>query len=61
VQKKTLELAQEILTYRSKLPKLILERPDAIATQSGQTAPLYKDVNEYAKEVVERLKDVIHG
>ena len=60
IQKKTLELAQETMTYRSELPRLILERPGAIATQPGQIAPSYVDVNEYAKEVVERLKDVIH-
>jgi nucleoside-diphosphate-sugar epimerase len=61
VQKKTLELAQETMTYRSELPMLILERPGAIATQPGQTVPTYKDVNEYAKEVVDRLEDIING
>ena len=61
VQKKTLELAQETMTYRSELPMLILERPGAIATQPGQTVPPYKDVNEYAKEVVDRLEDIING
>ena len=61
VQKKTLELAQETMTYRSELPRLILERPGAIATQLGQAVPPYKDVNEYAGEVVDRLKDIING
>ena len=61
VQKKTLELAQETMTYRSELPRLILERPGAIATQPGQAVPLYKDVNEYAGEVVDRLRDIING
>ncbi len=61
VQKKTLELAQETMIYRSELPRLILERPGAIATQPGQTAPPYKDVNEYASEIVNRLKDSING
>ena len=61
VQKKTLELAQETMIYRSELPRLILERPGAIATQPGQTSPPYKDVNEYASEIVNRLEDSING
>jgi len=61
VQKKTLELTQKTMTYRSDLPRLILERPGNIATQPGQTAPLYKDVDEYAREVVDRLRDIIDG
>lgn len=61
VQKKTLEIAQEIMMYRSKLPRLILERPGSIATQPGQTVPPYEDVNEYAREVVERLETIING
>lgn len=61
VQKKTLELAQETMTYRSELPRLILERPGAVATQPGQTVPPYKDVNEYAREVVDRLETIING
>lgn len=61
VQKKTLELAQETMTYRSELPRLILERPGAVATQPGQSVPPYIDVNEYAKEVVDRLRDIING
>jgi hypothetical protein len=40
---------------------LILERPGAIATQPGQTVPLYKDVDEYAREVVNRLRDITNG
>ena len=61
VQKKTLELAQETMIYRSELPRLVLERPGSIATQPGQTVPPYKDVDEYAREVVDRLKDIIDG
>lgn len=61
IQKKTLELAQETMMYRSELPRLILERPGAIATQPGQTVPPYMDVDEYAKEVVDRLRDVMNG
>jgi hypothetical protein len=61
VQKKTLELAQEAMANRSELPMLILERPGAIATQPGQTVPLYKDVDEYAREVVNRLRDITNG
>ena len=61
IQKKTLELAQEAMSNRSKLPILILERPGSIATQPGQTVPPYKDVDEYAREVVDRLRDIING
>jgi hypothetical protein len=61
VQKKTLELAQDVLSHRSELPILILERPGGIATQPGQAPPYYRDVNEYAKEVVDRLRDIIVG
>jgi nucleoside-diphosphate-sugar epimerase len=61
VQKKTLELAQEAMANRSKLPILILERPGSIATQPGQTVPPYKDVDEYAREVVSRLRDITNG
>ena len=61
IQKKSLELAQETMAYRSELPRLILERPGAIATQPGQSSPLYEDVNQYAKKVVDRLRDIING
>ena len=61
VQKKTLEMAQETMTYRSELPRLILERPGSIATQPGQTVPPYEDVNKYAREVVDRLETIING
>lgn len=52
IQKKTLELANELLSRRSDLPKLLIIRPGAIATQSGQTQPDYQDVNEYAKSII---------
>jgi nucleoside-diphosphate-sugar epimerase len=61
VQKKALELAHKTMSIRSELPILVLERPGAIATQPGQTAPPLTDVNEYAKEVIERLRNVING
>ena len=51
VQKKTLEIAQYVLSERNAWPQQILIKPDAIATQPGQQPPEYKDVNEYAREV----------
>ena len=51
VQKKALEVAEELLTERNSRPRQILIKPGAIATQPGQEPPLYKDVDEYAKEV----------
>jgi nucleoside-diphosphate-sugar epimerase len=53
VQKKSLEIAQNLLTARNLLPKQIIIKPGSIATQPGQEPPLYKDVNEYAREVYE--------
>lgn len=51
IQKKALELAEELLTERNVWPRQIMIRPGAIATQPGQEPPQYKDVNEYAQEV----------
>ena len=59
VQKKALELAQDTMAFRSELPRMVLERPTAIATQPGQTVPPYIDVDLYASEIVERLKDLL--
>jgi len=53
VQKKALEIAENLLSARNRLPKQILINPGAIATQPGQAPPLYTDVNEYAREVYE--------
>lgn len=53
IQKKALELAGELLVHRNEWPKQIMIKPGNIATQPGQTPPLYKDVNEYAQEVYE--------
>jgi hypothetical protein len=53
VQKKALELSQELLTKRNIWPRQILIRPTAIATQPGQEPPQYRDVNEYAQETYE--------
>ena len=61
IQKKALELAHSQCQERSLLPILILERPGSIATQPGQTVPPYKNVDEYVKEVVDRLRDITNG
>lgn len=53
IQKKALELAEELLTERNVWPRQIMIRPGAIATQPGQESPPYKDVNEYARGVHE--------
>ena len=53
--KKALELAHSQCQERSLLPKLILIKPKAIATQSGQRPPEYQDVNEYAQETIEYI------
>ena len=53
IQKKALELAEDLLTQRNIWPKQILIRPGAIATQPGQHPPLYKNVDEYAQGVYE--------
>lgn len=56
VQKKALELAENLLTERNIWPKQILIKPGAIATQPGQEPPLYKDVDEYAHGVYEWIQ-----
>jgi len=61
IQKKALELANDLLTARNVWPRQIMIRPGAIATQPGQAVPQYKDVDEYAREVVDHLKDIING
>lgn len=53
IQKKTLELANQLLENRNPWPRLLLVRPSGIATQPGQEPPLYKNVDEYAQEVTE--------
>jgi nucleoside-diphosphate-sugar epimerase len=53
IQKKALELAHIQCQERSSMPKLILIKPGAIATQPGQQPPEYKDVDAYAQETVE--------
>jgi nucleoside-diphosphate-sugar epimerase len=50
IQKKTLEMAAQLLSSRNIWPKQILLRPGAVATQPGQTAPEYQDPTEYARE-----------
>lgn len=53
VQKKALEIAEEILTERNVWPRQIMIRPGAVATQPGQEPPLYQNVDEYACGVYE--------
>jgi len=55
IQKKALELAHTQCQERSPLPKLILIKPGAIATQPGQQPPEYQDVNEYAQDTIEYI------
>ena len=51
IQKKALELANQLLENRNSWPRLLLVRPGGIATQPGQTPPEYMDVDEYAQGV----------
>lgn len=53
IQKKSLDLATQLLEQRSEWPRLLLVRPGMIATQPGQMPPQYMDVNEYAQGVTE--------
>jgi nucleoside-diphosphate-sugar epimerase len=55
IQKKALELAHTQCQERSLLPKLILIKPGAIATQPGQLPPEYQDVDAYAQETTEYI------
>lgn len=55
IQKKALELAHSQCQERSLLPKLILIKPGAIATQPGQQPPEYQDVDAYAQETIEYI------
>ena len=51
IQKKALELANQLLENRNPWPRLLLVRPSGIATQPGQAPPEYMDVDEYAQGV----------
>ena len=51
IQKKALELAEDLLTKRNIWPRQITIRPGNIATQPGQSPPEYMDVDEYAQGV----------
>lgn len=53
IQKKALELANQLLENRNLWPRLLLVRPSGIATQPGQAPPEYMDVDEYAQGVYE--------
>jgi hypothetical protein len=48
IQKKSLELAEDLLIERNAWPRQIMIRPGGIATQPGQHPPEYMDVDEYA-------------
>lgn len=53
IQKKALELAQNLLTERNVWPRQIIIKPGNVATQPGQEPPLYQNVDEYAQGVYE--------
>jgi len=53
VQKKSLEIAEQVLTARNIWPRQLMVWPGMIATQPGQEPPLYQDVNIYAQGVYE--------
>lgn len=53
VQKKALEIAEELLTERNSWPRQIMIRPGSVATQPGQAPPFYKNVDDYAHGVYE--------
>lgn len=53
IQKKALELAENLLTKRNVWPRQIMVKPGSIATQPGQNPPKYKNVDDYAQGVYE--------
>jgi nucleoside-diphosphate-sugar epimerase len=55
IQKKALEETNRLLSMRSKLPKLSIIRPGAVATHPGQQPPDYQDVNEYVNSIVDEI------
>ena len=61
IQKKALELAHAQCCLRSKWPQMVLIRPGMIATQPGWEPPEYQDVGQWAQQIVDSLKDKIHG
>lgn len=58
VQKKALEIAHDQCKARSALPKLVLIKPGAIATQPGQCPPHYQDVDSFARQVIELINGI---
>lgn len=56
IQKKALELAEDLLKERNLWPRQLMIRPGAVATQPGQEPPLYKDVDDYAQGVYEWIQ-----
>lgn len=59
IQKKALELAEELLTERNVWPRQIMVRPGNVATQLGQEPPQYQDVDTYAQEVYQWIQQNI--
>lgn len=55
-QKIALEQAVTQLKHLSKKPKIILVRPGAVATQSGQEPPEYADKNLWAEKLLDILE-----
>lgn len=55
IQKKALEIAEQLLIKRNPWPKQILIKPGAVATQPGQSPPLYLEVNKFAEEVYQYI------
>ena len=51
IQKKALELANQLLENRNPWPRLLLVRPGSIATQPGQQPLEHMDVDEYCQGV----------
>jgi len=56
IQKKALELAEDLLIERNTWPRQIMIRPGSIATQPGQEPPLYQNVDDYAYGVYEWIQ-----
>lgn len=56
IQKKALELANQLLDNRNPWPRLLLVKPGNVATQPGQEPPLYQNVDDYAQGVYEWIQ-----
>jgi NADP-dependent 3-hydroxy acid dehydrogenase YdfG len=58
VQKVSLDTAHYQLRARNSLPKMILVKPGAVATQDNQYPPEYADVDEWANTLFQILEIV---